>query len=108
MVEKNLSKIEILGEAKIYTSIIIFTFIPMAFSTSISSLFREIGNVKVPMYITSISTLINTIANYVFIYGHFGAPRLEVAGAAYATVIARFAELIIFLIYVKKLTLCFM
>ncbi len=102
LVEKNSSKIEIVGEAKIYTGIIIFTFIPMAFSTSISSSFREIGNVKVPMYIASISTLINTIANYVLIYGHFGVPRLEVAGAAYATVIARCAELIMFLIYIKK------
>ena len=33
------------------------------------------------------------------IYGHFGAPRLEVAGAGYATVIARGVELILFVIY---------
>ena len=54
------------------------------------------------MYISLVSTLINTIGNYMLIYGNLGAPRLEVAGAAYATVIARCAELIIFVLYAKK------
>ena len=35
-------------------------------------------------------TLVNTGLNWVLIYGNLGAPRLEVRGAAYATLIARF------------------
>ena len=45
------------------------------------------------------ATLINLVGNYILIFGHFGAPKLGVEGAAIATVIARFAELIILLIY---------
>lgn len=103
LVKGNSARQKIVEQGKIYTAIIIFTFIPMAFSAGISSSFREIGKVKIPMYIASVSTLVNTIGNYVLIYGRFGAPRLEVAGAAYATIIARITELAILLIFVKKI-----
>ncbi|MGF7108864.1 MATE family efflux transporter [Treponema pedis] len=103
LVRGNTAKAEITAEGKIYMSVIIFTFIPMAFSSSISSSLRETGNVKIPMYIAMFSTLINTIGNYLLIYGNLGAPRLEVAGAAYATVIARLCELVIFILYIKKI-----
>lgn len=33
------------------------------------------------------ANIVNVIFNYLLIYGHFGFPRLEVAGAAIATVI---------------------
>jgi Na+-driven multidrug efflux pump len=38
----------------------------------------------------------------VLIYGNLGAPRLEVRGAAYATLIARFVEMALYLIYVLR------
>jgi Na+-driven multidrug efflux pump len=39
------------------------------------------------------------VGNWFLIYGNLGAPRLEVAGAAYATIIARVFEAAVFLIY---------
>jgi len=42
-----------------------------------------------------------TFFNWVFIYGNLGAPRLEAAGAAYATVIARSCEALIFIVYLR-------
>lgn len=51
--------------------------------------------------IASVSGLcVNTFLNYCLIYGHFGMPRLEVAGAALATVIARCVELGLILFFV--------
>ncbi|MEL3906666.1 MAG: MATE family efflux transporter [Treponema sp.] len=102
LVQGNSAKTEIVGQGRIYTGIIIFTFLPVSFSAAIASSLRDIGSVKVSMYISLIATLVNTAANYVLIYGNFGAPRLEVAGAAYATVLARLTELLLFLCYVKK------
>ena len=102
LVNGNTAKKEIVEQAVIYSNVILLSFIPTAFSIGIASSFRETGNVKVPMYISLVSTLINTVGNYMLIYGNLGAPRLEVAGAAYATVIARCAELIIFVLYAKK------
>jgi len=90
----------IVAEGQRYLRIILLTFIPIAFSTGIASSLRDTGKVKVIMYGAIFSTLVNTCGNYILIYGHFGAPRLEVEGAAYATLIARCAEVCILLIYV--------
>lgn len=38
---------------------------------------------------------VNLVLNYILIFGHFGAPKLGIIGAALATVISRFVELII-------------
>lgn len=103
LVKGNSQKFEITAQGKVYLSRIVFTLVPMALSISISSSFREAGLVKIPMYIAMISTLVNTIGNYTLIYGHFGAPRLEIAGAAYATIISRIVELILLFIYIKKI-----
>ena len=92
----------IIMEGKSYLRLIAFTFIPITFSSSISSSFRDIGKVKAPMYIAIASTLVNTFFNYCLIYGNFYFPRLEVAGAAYATIIARLFELVAYYIYLRK------
>ena len=94
----------ILDEAEKYMFLMGFIGIPMAVSNVISSSLREIGRVKVPLVISVIATCINTFFNWILIYGNLGAPRLEVAGAAYATIIARTAEMLMFIGYcvIKK------
>lgn len=47
------------------------------------------------------ATLINTVLNWVLIYGNLGAPRLEVEGAAYATIIARCAEMLMYILWLR-------
>jgi putative MATE family efflux protein len=79
-----------------------FTLIPIALSSAIGTSFREIGLPKIPLVISAAATLVNTAGNWILIYGNLGAPRLEVSGAAIATIIARLVELVIFLIYVRK------
>ena len=94
MVIGNSQASEILDVASEYMFLMGFMGIPMMISASISSSLREIGRVKVPLVISVIATLVNTFLNFVLIYGNLGAPRLEVKGAAYATLIARFIELV--------------
>lgn len=104
MVHGNAQSGDIVLQASMYQQIIAWTWIPMVITAAISSSLRETGEVRVPLIISVIATLINTFGNYVLIYGHFGAPRLEVTGAAIATVIARVIEMLTFVvyIYVKK------
>lgn len=55
------------------------------------------------MYITLFSNVVNIIFNYLFIFGHYGAPELGLDGAGYATLIARFSMPLLFLwFFVKK------
>ena len=42
-----------------------------------------------------VAVLVNLCLNYVLIFGHFGAPAMGVEGAALATVISRYVELLI-------------
>lgn len=99
MTNGNAAQDEIIVYAVQYLKLVSFTFIPMALSTSIGTSFREVGLPTIPLVISVLSTLVNTFGNWVFIYGNLGAPRLEVAGAAYATIIARLVELTAFLTY---------
>ena len=101
LVRGNRQQAAITEIGKQYMQVISFTFIPIAFSSAIASSLRDVGCVKLVMYTSLISTLLNTIGNYIFIYGHFGAPRLEVVGAGYATLAARIAELIMLFVYVS-------
>ena len=97
----------IVKEGVPYLKLIALSFIPITFSVAISSSLRDVGKVKIPMYVVIVSTLLNTFFNYCLIYGNFYFPRLEVRGAAYATIIARVFELVVYLIYVKKLKIDF-
>ncbi len=102
MVKSNADADAILDQAVIYSRAVALSWFFAVFSQSISSSLREIESVKAPLIISTIATGINTFFNFMFIYGNLGAPRLEVAGAAYATVIARACELLIFIIYAGR------
>ena len=68
--------------------------VPFCASQCYSSTLRETGETVSPMTASIIAILTNLVLNYVLIFGHFGAPRLGVVGAAIATTIARFVEAI--------------
>lgn len=87
----------ILDQAVGYIRIMFFTGIQMTISMCIASSLRDIGQVKKPLVVTIIATLTNTFFNWALIYGHLGFKRMEVKGAAIATVIARTLELVIFI-----------
>ncbi|MGI6257610.1 MAG: MATE family efflux transporter [Anaerovoracaceae bacterium] len=50
---------------------------------------RATQQTRIPLYIGFVTFFTNTVLNYVFIFGNFGAPELGVQGAALATSIAR-------------------
>ncbi len=92
----------ILDQGVSYIRIAFFMGLPMTISMCIASSLRDMGKVKIPLVVTIVATLTNTLFNWLLIYGNLGFPRLEVRGAAIATVIARTLELLIFIvIYIK-------
>ena len=102
MVHGNTQSEAIIVEGIAYMKLIAWTFIPIALSNAMASSLREIGKVKEPLLISVAATLVNTFFNYIFIYGNFGAPRLEVRGAAIATIIARVFEMLFYAIFIMK------
>ena len=92
----------ILDEGQKYMYLMGFIGIQMMISSILSSSYREIGRVRVILVITLIAAGSNAFLNWVLIYGHLGMPRLEVQGAAYATIIAKTVEMLLLIGYTIK------
>ena len=82
-----------------YLHVMLLGLVPFALSNAYCGTLREIGETKVPMIAGIIAVFVNLIGNYILIFGHFGAPELGVVGAAVATVISRYVELAIVVIW---------
>lgn len=79
------------------------TFILMALSLSTTNILRSVGLNQVPLIASVSAFAINIGANYMFIFGKWGAPEMGIAGAALGTVIARVVEtgIMLFCFFVK-------
>ncbi len=87
-----------------YLKIVSWSYLFTAISFSFAVAARSIAQATLPTIISGIAVFINAFLNYTLIYGHFGAPTMGVGGAALATTIARFFEMvaIICLLYSLK------
>ena len=90
---------DVVAAAAQYLGNVAFSYIPYSISNNYMMSLRAVEKVKISTLIYIISFFVNVFFNYTFIFGAFGAPRLEVAGAAIGTVIARCSELVMVLIY---------
>ena len=53
---------------------------------------RSVGQTRIPLITSIAAFFVNVGANYIFIFGKFGAPAMGVAGAALGTLISRILE----------------
>lgn len=74
------------ADAVIYFQIIMGGMMFNVISMMINAAQRGAGNTRIAMTTNITSSIVNICFNYLLIEGHFGFPRLEVAGAAIATV----------------------
>lgn len=77
-----------------YLRWILPTYFCMGLSLTCTIVLRSVGEVRIPLICSIIAFFINIFFNWVFIFGHFGAPRMEIAGAALGTLISRIFELL--------------
>ena len=73
----------------------VVTYFLLGLSLTCTIVLRNVGQVHIPLFTSIAAFFINVGANYVFIFGKFGAPRMEVAGAAIGTLIARIFEFVV-------------
>ena len=86
---------QVIAEGSTYLGIISWTFIPLGICSILGTALRCRDKSTWPLYIGIFSALLNTGLNYCLIFGNFGAPRLGIAGAAYASVISQAAGALI-------------
>lgn len=87
-----------------YLKIVSISYIFSAISFLYATAFRASHNTKLPLFIATIALTINTIGNYLLIFGIGFLPQLGVRGAAISTSFCRFLELSLLIIfsYTKK------
>ena len=71
-----------------------------AVSMCVNAALRGVGDTKIPMKTNIISNLVNVFFNYLLIFGSLGFPRLEIRGAALASVIGMFVGMVLSLMAV--------
>lgn len=82
-----------------YLKVMLIGLLPFTVVQIYSSTLRECGQTMLPMAAGVAAVLVNLVFNYILIFGNFGAPKLGVVGAAIATVISRFVECAIIVIW---------
>ena len=82
-----------------YMLIMLLGLPPMVVTQIYANTLRETGESVKPMVAAVCSVVADICFNYLLIYGKFGLPRLEVRGAAVATVIARVVEMSVIVLW---------
>lgn len=97
-----LGDVEVISMSRTYLYIIsigiIFYFINPVFT----AIFNGMGNSKTPFKINTVGLITNIILDPILILGWFGLPKMGVAGAAIATVIAQVVVSALFIYRIKK------
>ena len=78
-----------------YLLIMLIGLAPYSIAQAYASTMRETGDSVTPMVSSIVAVLTNCLLNAILIFGLFGLPAMGVKGAAIATVISRFVELLI-------------
>ncbi len=88
-----------LGYGKSYLLVMLIGLLPFGVEQIYTSTLRECGETMLPMKAGITAVLVNLILNYLLIFGNFGFPKLGVVGAAVATVISRYVQVAIVVIW---------
>ena len=95
------SDAEVIFEGAKYLRIVGLSYVFMAVTQVYLNIMRSIERVVVATVVYFVSLLVNIVINAVLIFGLFGAPRLEIAGAAIGTLCARITETVMVLLYAR-------
>lgn len=89
-------------DATIYLQIQMAGFISLGITSTITACLRGAGDSRTAMIYNVVANVVNVIFNYLLIYGKFGFPRMEVAGASLATVMGQFVAMFMALYAILK------
>ena len=88
----------IINTGAVYFRIVAFSYIPMAVSNILSAWLRCREHATIPFLASFGAVAVNTGLNYLLIFGKLGFPRMEIKGAAIATLISQLFNLVFIVI----------
>ncbi|MCR5459799.1 MAG: MATE family efflux transporter [Acetatifactor sp.] len=92
MFVKEGEELDVIRNGITYLEYSVITFFFLGLSLTCTIVLRSVGQVRMPLYVSMGAFFVNLGANYALIFGHFGLPKMGIAGAALGTLIARVYE----------------
>lgn len=86
---------DVISAGSDYLRFVALSYIPIALTNILSAVLRAVENVKIPMYVSAFTTVLNAFLDYALIFGKFGFPKLEIKGAAIATSVSAWLGVLI-------------
>ena len=82
------NNLEVVSEGTSYLLIVCLSYPAVAITNILSAVLRSVETVKLPTYVSAITTVLNIFLDYGMIFGKFGFERMGIKGAALATTIS--------------------
>ncbi len=86
--------IEVVDTALPYYRYLVWSIVPYMIFCCFERFWEGIGNTKINMAIIITANLVNILLNWLLIFGHWGFPRMETAGAGLATFVSRISMVV--------------
>ena len=86
-----------------YLQILSFSFLCFCVTEVLVAAMRCVEQVRIGLWVSLVTLVVNVSLNYVLIFGKLGFPALGVRGAAIATLVSRICELMVMLVYTRRI-----
>lgn len=93
---------EVITQGTVYLKIIAWSYLFYGLTAVTTGVLRAVHTVKIAMFGSALAMVVNVFLNWVLIFGKLGAPKMGIAGAALATLIARICEFLLILWFVYR------
>lgn len=93
---------DVLADGVVYFRIVGVPSVLLALTTVFGSILRAAGNTKTPMKVGVWVNAVHIGLDYILIFGLFSLPGLGIAGAAWATVLARMVGVVALYVSIRK------
>ncbi len=94
---------EVVAQGTAYLKIAVFSYPAIMLNMLLNMLLRSTRRVRLPMFVSLFTTVLNIFLDYSLIFGAFGLPALGLRGAAIATVISAWSGPVLLLLFMAIL-----
>ncbi|MBH0111663.1 MATE family efflux transporter [Novosphingobium sp. YJ-S2-02] len=84
-----------------FLALLSFGMVPMAVANVLRTFVSAMGRPIFATAITAASILVNIVGDYALVFGHFGMPRLELTGAALASIITASSTVVAYVFAIR-------
>ncbi|MCB9185617.1 MAG: MATE family efflux transporter [Flavobacteriales bacterium] len=102
ILERLIDSEAVLYSALVYTDIRVVGLIPAAIMVAYRCFLTGISETRAISYAAGIMAAFNFLFNYLFVFGNLGFPRMEIAGAGYASVLSETLSLMYIIFWVRS------